>query len=221
MKMKKIILLHIFGLMGILANAQWLIPNELIDQVDASVYSANQESVLFFASDVLVFNSFFQAEQNAPISIHEIPNFPDDWNYVDAAVAMEPTKLLLFKGHEYCEFDITTLSITSLSVWEGLPTEWQGQLDAVVEWDEGNYIFFLGHEYIVYDAVNGEYGELDLIVNWEGWPQEWEDGFSSALNIGDGFVYFFKENEFLAFDLLDSEFVGPISMSSGLVESKK
>lgn len=202
-------------------QSQWLIPDLLVDQVDAAVYSANQESVLFFASDILVFNSFFQEEQNDPIDVKEIPNFPKDWDHIDAAVAMEPTNLLLFNGQKYCEFDLLTLSITSQNEWQGLPQEWEGQLDAVVEWDNDNFLFFLGHEYVVYDATKGEYGEIDLMINWEGWPSEWEDGFSAATNIGDGYIYFFRGNEFLAFDLNLGEFAGPIAMASGFINTSK
>lgn len=219
--MKNIFFLCLIFISSITIQAQWLIPADLIDQVDAAVYSKNQESVLFFASDILVFNSFFQEEQNKPISIHEIPNLPKDWGHIDAAMAMEANNILLFNGHNYCEYDLNTQQVTSQSIWEGLPAEWDGRLDAAVEWDDNNYLFFLGYEYIVYDAETGKYGELDLIVNWEGWPTEWEDGFSSAANIGDGNVYFFRGQEFLAFNLISNEFVGPISMNSGFVEAKK
>ncbi len=196
------------------AIAQWQLPKEIGNNIDAVAFSSAQESLVFFSGYTYKYVPMMEEDKYPAYPLSAINQFPDTWDYVDGSTLWSDTELLLFKGHEYLTFDVSSNSISGSGVWPGLPEEWNGALDAIVRWEENRIFFFLGEEYVVYNTATQTYEEPDLMLNWEGWPAEWNSGIAGATNINDGNVYFFRDGKYLAFDIANAQFSKVLAVSN-------
>jgi GH24 family phage-related lysozyme (muramidase) len=113
-------------------------------------------------------------------------------------------KAYFFTGSDYVRYDVAADAVD-----EGYPQPiagaWSGlfdDVDAAIEWPDGNAYFFKGGQYAKYDMtadrVADEYPK-DIDGNW---PGVWTDGVDAAvLWPGGESVYFFKGDEYVKYDV--------------------
>ena len=188
-------------------QAQWQLTADYGMSIDAATYSPIQESILFFNAFTFKYYTLADDSVFEPYPLDAIAGLPADWEKVDASCTWNDSTVLMFNKHNYVAMNLNTLAIEGNGLWEGLPAEWDRNLDAAVNWDGSNIFFFLGGEYVSFDLEKGSFSEVDLLINWEGWPAQWQDGFTSCLNVNDGSIYFFKEDSYITYDIKAGSFL--------------
>lgn len=100
---------------------------------------------------------------------------------VDAAVKVpEYNAIYFFHGDDYTKFDLSTYNMvggypkSTAPNWPGLPSAWNGHVDAAWDWGNGTYVFVNGMEYCRWDATNDSYtGPWLMSSNFTGFPTHW------------------------------------------------
>jgi hypothetical protein len=155
----------------------------------------------------------------------------DDWaglkelNFhrdLDAVAEFEDGKIYLFKGQQYVVYDITSDTVAPGSpapisgLFQGIPPEFYGDLDAVVKWDIYNgrtYIYlFKGSQYLLcyLESRSVAGGAGSIARDWPTLPAEFQQNLDTVVNYLNGTAYFFRGKDFNRY------FIGPNSSDHGV-----
>ena len=125
-----------------------------------------------------------------------------------------------FKNDRYLRYDIkgdaVDVAPAPISRSWHLPTEFQSNIDAAVNWGDGHVYFFKGAGYVRYNIATDlvDVGPVEISRFWTHLPKEFQANIGAAVNWGDGHAYFFKGAGYLRYnietDLVD---VGPTEIS--------
>ena len=108
---------------------------------------------------------------------------------LDAAVNWGNGKAYFFKGADYVRYNIATDRVDVGPVpiaqeWTALPAAFTRDLDAAVNWGNGNAYFFKGADYVRYDIANNrvDVGPVPIAQEWTALPANFQRDLSTALN---------------------------------------
>jgi hypothetical protein len=131
-------------------------------------------------------------------------------------------RVYFFNGPEYQRYDAVlpgVLPVYPLSIatwWAGLFTT---DIDAAINWGNGNVYFFSGSQYcqfnVLSNAVTAGY-PMDIGTNWPGTAGTgFDTGIDAAVNWGNGMSYLFKGDQYLRYlnvdDKVDAGYPKPIA----------
>ena len=189
------------------AQVEWSLDASMGNNLSSAVYIPGMESVLFIRGTELLFYPLNGTEQVAG-DIRNYGNLPSGWTEITAAVLWSSSTVLLFNGENYVSLNINDATLSGAKRFPGLPKNWNGRLDAAVNWN-GDLYFFAGGQYAKYAKKQKSFIEYEMMRKWNGWADIWSEGAQSVLNIGDGYLYFFNDGECLVFNALNNSFQSP------------
>jgi hypothetical protein len=136
---------------------------------------------------------------------------------LDAVVNWGDGHAYFFKGAGYLRYNIDTDHVDVgpapiAQFWTHLPTEFQSNLDATVNWGDGHAYFFKGEGYLRYniDTDHVDVGPAPIAQFWTHLPKEFQSNLDAVVNWGDGHAYFFKGARYLRYNIdTDHVDVGP------------
>src|SRR6266511_3956252 len=127
-----------------------------------------------------------------------------------------------FKGSRYLRYNIASDFVdvgpdSIATFWTHLPSEFQSDLGASVNWRDGHAYFFKGSRYLRYDIATDfvDVGPVSIATFWTHLPAEFQSDLDAVGNWGDGHAYFFKGSRYLRYDIAtDLVDVGPVSIAT-------
>lgn len=162
---------------------------------------------------------------------------PDGWyGGIDAAARATRyfnNDIWLFKGDEYVRYSpgSTKLALGPKKIsdgWPGLPPEFTGGIDAVLEVPAAGYMphqlwFFKDDEYLRYDTWNGKVvtGPSKIATGWSDLPVAFTEGIDAAViapSNGQSQFWLFKDDQYVLYDITggkDTLLEGPAKVSEG------
>ena len=160
--------------------------------------------------------------------ISGIPDWPQEWTSVDAAVVIDEGTVFLIRGTQFInlqfngetgQYHVVEQPAQLIKSGAGVfPAHWGGSIDAAVNWNKDTLMFFKGSEYLTYDINAGAITSQPAdFRTWPNWPPGW-DSIDAAVNPGYGAVYFFRNGEYIPWDLNNNGMVAegyPQSMLPG------
>jgi hypothetical protein len=129
---------------------------------------------------------------------------------LDAAVLWPNHKAYLFKGNQYCRYDVAGDAMDRgypariAGNWPGFPPAFEASVDAAVVWNNGKAYFFKGDQYIRYDVASDRTDPgypLPIAGNWAGLPGEFQSGIDAVVLWNNGKAYLFKGRQYVRYDL--------------------
>jgi hypothetical protein len=120
---------------------------------------------------------------------------------VDAAVAWDENKTLLFSGTETYLVDHQDGSVVVRDLLTlGLPAEWTS-VSAAANYDDGHWILFRGKESILYRLpTEKEDGYPVRGIEIADWIGDWKTGIDAALGLPDGRIALIRGKKFKLVD---------------------
>jgi hypothetical protein len=121
-------------------------------------------------------------------------------------------RVYFFNGPSYLRYDADLAAVppgypkTIADVWSGL---FATDIDAAINWGNGNVYFFSGSEYSQYNvlsnAVTAGYPK-DIGTNWPGTAGTgFDTGIDAAVNWGNGTSFLFKGDQYLRYNNVDDK----------------
>lgn len=135
---------------------------------------------------------------------------------IDAVLNWGTGKAYFFKGDEYIRYDIASDKAdpgypqSIISGWPGLDKFEGGarDLDAAIDWTNGNVYFFKGAQYIRYnksgDSADYSYPRFIGKNSWNG-MQVWPLGIDAAFRASSSHAYMFKEGQYVRYNIVTDQ----------------
>ncbi len=185
-------------------NAQqtWQLETSISKNISAAIHIPNLSSLAFFAGTEGFYYSLKEGESFTS-DLKSFNDFPSNWEEVTAAANWTESIVLLFNESDFTmmQFDEEgNISFSEVSTFSGLPENWGGRLDAVINLGGESLIFFAADQYVIYDMLEKTFNEVSLMTDFPGWDNQLEN-FDAVAAPGDGYLYYFGNQKSLAFDL--------------------
>ncbi|HOZ79881.1 MAG TPA: MAC/perforin domain-containing protein [Ferruginibacter sp.] len=199
---------------------KWALSNPYLSRIDAA-YPFNEDYITLISNRSIVYMPIVESPNVAPLTALLPGNlFPAEYNSkpLSGAISYDKKTVLLFKGNVYLPVDKETLTATgAVGAWNGWPAFWNNDIDAAMEWPDGNYVFIKGLQYVSYDPRSGKTSGTAQLNSWPGWPTSWSGSIDAAFNGGDGYLYFIRKGNILVMDASTKRFVPgyPKSLAAG------
>jgi hemopexin len=129
---------------------------------------------------------------------------------LDAIVMWTNGKAYIFKGNQYCRYDVATdqadpgYPLRISGNWPGFPPAFEASIDAGVVWPNGKAYFFKGDQYIRYDIATDRTDPgypLPIAGNWPGMPTSFSNGVDAIVVWNNGKAYILKGKQYCRYDI--------------------
>ncbi|WP_214316856.1 phage tail tip lysozyme [Nonomuraea sediminis] len=146
-------------------------------------------------------------------------------NVGDYAFQRQPSlpmngRVYFFRGSDYVGYDLESDAAGQLKIipissgWKRLPSGFQNDLDAVVNWGNGIAYFFKDDQYVRYDIrTDTTVGPQKTADHWTALPNGFHNDLDAVVNWGNGYAYFFKNDQYVRYDIGADSAVGPQKIS--------
>jgi len=192
------------------SKGQWNLPGTFSADIDAVFLDPSVGSMIFKGGEFTIYGG----SSDAILPLSAITNWPNTWPGITGAASFDGETIFLFSGSSYLTLDLNSKSITGGAIWEGLPANWNNQIDAAVQWQPGVMYLFHNQEFVSYDSNTQQYGEVSNLSSW-GLPVNWNNRIDAAINIQNGSVYFFRGNQYVIYDQQAGIFSAPTVINEG------
>lgn len=199
---------------------KWALSNPFLSRIDAA-YPFNEDYITLISNRSIIYMPIVESPNVSPLTALLPGNlFPSEYNSkpISGAISYDKTTVLLFKGNVYLPVDKENLTAKgAVGAWNGWPAFWNNDIDAAMEWPDGNYVFIKGLQYVSYDPKTGKTSGTAQLSSWPGWPTSWSGSIDAAFNGGDGFLYFMRKGQILVMDANTKRFAPgyPKSLAAG------
>ncbi len=176
--------------------------------VDGAVSLGNEHVMFFSGARCMIYDMKDHAHPYAPFAMMDsLQGWPKAWvGPISDAVELNDTINLIFRDSAYLIMDVRTYQVSGPFAFSGLPTDWNGKLNAVVRWSANQMLFFHGDEYVEWNLGDDTMSDNAKFASWPGWPKGWTS-IDAAANPGYGMTYFFRGDQYMAYDLSLNGFV--------------
>jgi hypothetical protein len=167
------------------------LPAEFQNNIGAAVNWGDGRVYFFKGNRYLRYNVATDRVDLGPVEISRYwTSLPVEFqSNIDAAVNWGDGHVYFFKGNRYLRYDIAadTVDVGPVEIarnWTSLPAEFQSNIDAAVNWGDGNAYFFKGSRYLRYKIAQDtvDVGPIEIARYWTSLPAEFRTNVRALIN---------------------------------------